>query len=86
MSGVLAWAAAASPQRAWIGCAFGVNALCHLVWSPVFFRLKRPDLALIDVACLWTTIVAMIWATGAVSPIAAGLLAPYLLWVSYAAA
>ena len=87
VSGVLAWTGARLPeQRAWIGLAFAANAVFHLAWSPVFFRLKRPDLALLDVAGLWTTIAAMIWAAGAVSSLAGWLLVPYLLWVSYAAA
>ena len=87
VAGVLSWTGATLPEeRTWIAITFGANAVFHLIWSPVFFRLKRPDLALADVACLWATIVAMIWAVGAVSPIAGWLLVPYLFWVSYAAA
>ena len=87
VAGVLAWTAAPSSGRKLeVGLAFAANAVFHLIWSPVFFRLKRPDLALVDVACLWATIVAMIGAAGAVSPWAGWLLVPYLAWVSYAAA
>ena len=52
----------------------------------MFFRLKRPDLGLVDVAFLCATIAAMIWATGMVALLAGWLLVPYLVWVSYAAA
>ena len=87
VSGVRAWTGAELPEsHAWIALTFGANAVFHLIWSPLFFRLKRPDLALVDVACLWMTIVGMIWAAGAVSRIDGWLLVPYLLWVSYAAA
>ena len=87
LSGVLAWTSALLPgRRAWIGLTFAANAALHLIWSPVFFRLKRPDLALVDVAGLWLSIVVMMWAAGAVSAVAGWLLVPYLLWVTYAAA
>ena len=85
-SGVIAWTSASEDGRWRIGLSFGCNAIFHLIWSPVFFRLRRPDLALVDVACLWLSILAMIGVTGSTSLLAAGLLAPYLLWVTYAAA
>ena len=86
-AGVLAWTwASSSGQRLVVGISFAANAVFHLIWSPMFFRLKRPDLALVDVACLWATIVVMNRAAGAISPWAGALLVPYLAWVSYAAA
>jgi benzodiazapine receptor len=84
-SGVLAWSASASDRRWQVGLAFGCNAVLHLLWSPLFFRLRRPDLALIEVALLWASILAMILVARPASPLAALLLAPYLIWVSYAA-
>ena len=85
-SSVLAWSSTA-PQTRWrVGLVFGFNAVFHLLWSPLFFRLRRPDLALIEVAALWASIVAMILVVQPASLLAAWLLAPYLIWVSYAAA
>lgn len=55
------------------------------LWSWLFFGLKRPDLAFIDIVLLWVLIVACIVTFRHVRPIAAVLLVPYLLWVSYAA-
>lgn len=67
--------------------AFGLFAL-QLVfngaWSWLFFGLKRPDLALIDTACMWLAILANALAFHAIRPEAGWLLAPYLLWVTIA--
>ena len=85
-SAILAWSAS-TPSEQWrVGVAFGTNAALHLVWSPLFFRLRRPDLALVEVAALWASIVVMIVVVQPASWLAAWLLAPYLVWVAYAAA
>ncbi|MFX6023491.1 TspO/MBR family protein, partial [Acinetobacter baumannii] len=83
-AGVIAWHAARDPddQRAII-IVFLVNAVFHFSWSPLFFRLRRPDWALIEVVFLWTSIAAMIAALAPISPTAALLIVPYILWVSF---
>ncbi len=85
-AGVIAWYAARGPddQRA-IVIVFLVNALFHFSWSPLFFRLRRPDWALVEVVFLWASIAAMIAALARISPTAALLIVPYILWVSFAA-
>jgi tryptophan-rich sensory protein len=50
----------------------------------LFFRLKRPDLALYEVGFLWLSIVLLIALLRRGSQTAAWLLVPYLLWVSFA--
>ncbi|MBK8211229.1 MAG: tryptophan-rich sensory protein [Rhodospirillales bacterium] len=86
-SGVLAWRAApdAANRRRIVG-AFAVNAVLNVLWSALFFSLRRPDWALIEVALLWLSIVLLIVVTGRVSRAAAWLLLPYLVWVSFASA
>ena len=64
---------------------FLVNAILNVGWSLLFFRLQRPDWALIEVAFLWLSIVALIVAIAPLSRLAAWLLAPYLAWVAFAA-
>ncbi|KPF64166.1 TspO protein [alpha proteobacterium AAP81b] len=83
---VIAWNAAATPaaQRD-ILIVFAVNGICHLAWSPLFFKARRPDLALIEVVFLWASLVAMIAVLAPIAPMAAWLIAPYLAWVSFAA-
>ena len=58
----------------------------NVVWSWLFFGLESPGLAVVDIAALWLAILATILAFRKLSPPAAALLVPYLMWVSFAAA
>jgi tryptophan-rich sensory protein len=80
-----AWVAA--PQaHGRILILFGLNAVLHMAWSPLFFLFKRPDRALIEVPCLWLSVLALVIGLAPLSLLSALLLLPYLLWVSVAAA
>ena len=70
--------------------SYGIYALIvlHLIfnfsWTGIFFGLKAPGLALIDILLLDISLVLMIryfWQTDVVSSI---LLWPYLIWVLFA--
>lgn len=63
---------------------FVVHFVFNLAWSAVFFSLREIGSALIVIAGLWVLIVATMWAFDRVDRRAAGLLVPYLLWVSFA--
>ncbi len=63
---------------------FLVQLVLNALWTPVFFGLHRIDLALIVIALLWAAIVTTIFYFLRVSRLAAVLLVPYLLWVSFA--
>jgi benzodiazapine receptor len=56
----------------------------NAIWSPLFFGLKRPGLAFVEIIFPWLAIVATIVAFLRVHKTAAWLLAPYLAWVSFA--
>jgi benzodiazapine receptor len=86
-SAAIAWTAApdAAGRRA-VVILFAVNALFHFLWSPLFFALRRPDWALIEVVFLWASLVALIVGLAPISGFAALLIVPYFLWVSFAAA
>lgn len=58
----------------------------NILWSLLFFRLRRPDWALAEVALLWLSILALMVHVRHAAPRAALLLLLYLLWVSLAAA
>jgi tryptophan-rich sensory protein len=83
---VLAWnAEGATPSaRTRLVVVYLVNAVLNVGWSLLFFRMRRPDWALVEVAALWISIVAMIWALAPLSKLGAALIAPYLAWVSFA--
>lgn len=85
-SAVLAWEAAmGETQRTTVIILFASNAVCHFKWSPLFFRLRRPDWALVEVAFLWASLVALVVLLWPISPLASVLIWPYLAWVSFAA-
>ena len=85
-SAALAWVAAPSAgARTLVVVLYGLNALFHLLWSPLFFKLRRPDWALLEVPLLWLSILAPMLLVAPFSPLAAWMLLPYLLWVSFAA-
>lgn len=83
---VLAWTSpgATSGSRVGLVVAYLVNAGLNLLWSYLFFMRRRPDWALPETGLLWISIVAMILVLAPLSVVAAWLIAPYLLWVSFA--
>ena len=85
-SAVVAWnAAVGAEQHRDVIILFAVNAICHFLWSPLFFKLRRPDWALIEVVFLWSSLAALVLGLWPISHFAALLIVPYLLWVSFAA-
>jgi translocator protein len=82
---VQVWRLADSPQaKQAIALSYGVNCVVNIAWSALYFKLKRPDWALIESVFLWASIVWMIVVSYPISATAALLLAPYLIWVSIA--
>lgn len=63
---------------------FSVNLLLNLLWSLLFFGLRSPFLALMDIMALWVIILVNIIVFYNISKTAGILLVPYLLWVSFA--
>ena len=85
-SAAIAWTAAPDgAARTSIIILFSVNALCHFLWSPLFFAFRRPDWALGEVVFLWASLVALLVGLWPISTFAAWLIVPYFLWVSFAA-
>ena len=85
-SASLAWDAAPDPAaRTGVLVLFGANALFHFLWSPLFFRLHRPDWALVEVVFLWASVLALVLGTAPLSALASWIVVPYLLWVTFAA-
>jgi len=85
LAGILAWREAwGSADRTRILVLFAVNAALNVGWSWFFFRLHRPDWALVEVGFLWLSIVVLMVALWPMSRAASWLLAPYLVWVTFA--
>ncbi|KMO35933.1 TspO/MBR family protein [Methylobacterium aquaticum] len=86
IAGVLAWnGAPEGAERFWLLTAFVVNGILNIAWSGVFFRLQRPDWALVEVAALWLSVALLILVVARHSGLGALFLLPYLAWVGVAA-
>lgn len=86
LSGAWAWRARPT-MRAWgmTVALFAVNGLLNILWSALYFRLHRPDWALLEALLLWLSVLALIVVIAPYSRPAALLLVPYLVWVAFAA-
>lgn len=85
-SGWLVWREAGFAGAAAPLAIYAVQLVLNAAWSAIFFGLRRPDLAFAEIVALWLSIVATMAAFFPVHAGAAWLLAPYLCWVSFAAA
>lgn len=71
---------------------FGLQLFLNALWSIIFFGstsltihgLNNIGIALVEIVFLWLAILATIIAFAKISKPAAWLLAPYILWVSFA--
>lgn len=78
------WNLSDTDYRLTIFVLVAINLVLNMLWSVLFFGLKKPVWALVEVAALWLSIVAMIIGFQQVDSLSAGLLLPYLIWVSVA--
>lgn len=85
-AGVLAWQGAPDAAgRLTVLILYAINFVLHFAWSPLFFKLRRPDWALAEVVLLWASVLALFLALRPLSEAAGWMILPYLLWVSFAA-
>ena len=63
---------------------FGVQLGLNALWSVLFFGLRNPLLAFIEIIFLWIAIIVNIVLFYKIEKKAAYLLIPYLLWVTFA--
>ena len=73
----------------WSGAApaitiFLIQLALNAAWSAIFFGMRAPGLALIEIIFLWTSILACIILFWRISIFSAALLLPYLAWITYA--
>ncbi|MEJ2354885.1 MAG: tryptophan-rich sensory protein [candidate division WOR-3 bacterium] len=63
---------------------FAFQLVLNTLWSFLFFGLKSPFAAFIEIIFLWVAILASIILFFRISRLAGALLIPYILWVSFA--
>ena len=83
---VKAWDAATSfAEHALVIGLFAANGVLNVLWSLLFFKLRRPDWALVEVVPLWLSVLALVVGLAPLSWRASLAIVPYLLWVAFAA-
>lgn len=71
-----------NPHRAEM--LFGIQLVLNLLWSVIFFGLRNPLAAFLEIILLWGAILLTWQKFREISQTAALLLLPYLAWVSFA--
>ena len=86
-AGVSAWRKAPDKtSREWMLALFAINGFLNVLWSLLYFRLRRPDWALVEVGFLWLSVLALVLVLGRYSKGSALMLLPYLAWIGIAGA
>ena len=85
IASVRAWRLGDELQRSNFLLALLINCVLNVLWSVLFFKMQRPDVALIEVVVFWLSIVPLILLPLRYSPRSSLLMLPYLAWVSVAA-
>lgn len=73
-----------SPAWYRLMAVFAVQLVLNGLWTPAFFGLESPVAGLVVIFPMLISIAVTIWLARPVSGLAALLLVPYLLWVSFA--
>ena len=85
ISGGMLLSSASTPAlKIKLSTCFLLNAFLNVLWSYLYFFIKRPDIALLEVVFLWGSIVILILFSKAINRVASFLLIPYLAWVTLA--
>ena len=63
---------------------YGINFVLNILWSYLYFGMKNPRFAFLEILVLWFSIVFLIGFNWKKARKASYFLIPYLLWVSFA--
>jgi benzodiazapine receptor len=80
----IVWKQPASPGKKSALAVFITQFVLNFCWSLIFFKLHQTGWAFVEICILWVFILFTIIQFGKFSAWAAGLLVPYLAWVSFA--
>lgn len=79
------WRRTAPGRRRLPMTVFGIQLCLNLAWSVIFFGARSVGWALVEIVLFWISIAVTMRVFWAIDRSAGGLLAPYLLWVAFAA-
>jgi len=80
----LVWRKGSGQALVWALSLFMLQLVLNALWTPLFFGMHRPGVALLDIGALWLAIGVTALAFYPISRAAALLFVPYWLWVSFA--
>jgi len=63
---------------------YAIQLTLNTLWSVIFFGMREPAIALIDIVLLEIAIILTLLSFKKISPLAAKLLIPYIAWVGFA--
>jgi len=85
IAGVRAWRNADAQEKKYFLAAVLMNCVLNVLWSVLFFKLHRPDLALMEVGALWLSVLLITVLPWSYSRVSTWLMLLHLAWVSTAA-
>jgi tryptophan-rich sensory protein len=86
VSAWIIWCKSTGARRRTALLVFAIQLVLNGAWSYLFFGLRSPGWAALEIAFLWCSIVCTMVCFARINRLAAGLLVPYLIWISYASA
>lgn len=78
------WRLPASRERSMALILFGVQLVLNALWTPLFFGLERPAVALAEIVAMFVAAAVAAWWFGRLDRWAAVLMIPYLAWIAFA--
>ena len=64
---------------------FAMQLILNASWTAIFFGMRNPGAAFVEIVVLWLAIVATILLFAQIRSAAAWMLVPYIAWVTFAA-
>ena len=80
------WRRTQGETRTRIAWLYAAQLVLNALWSVLFFGLRQPGLALVEIAVLWLVLVITLVRYWKIDRFAGALWTPYVLWVSFASA
>lgn len=80
----LTWTKSEKKDKKKIITLFGINLVANALWSYLFFGIRNPFLAFLDILLILITIFPMIFLARKIDRKAGWMLAPYLVWTAFA--
>ena len=79
-----AWSSSKNRQKKKIAVLYGINLFSNGLWSFLFFALKSPALAFLDLLIILASTILLIAFLKKIDKNAMWLLVPYLIWLVFA--